>query len=683
MSTSRRSARTALVRSAVVVSGLLLTLAAWLVAPALAAKPKARLEINPGPKKMSDEERALAPDPAIGSEHGILIVDLNEWDQNKSPKPGWQETRVTRRVRAKVFTNEGRSIADVVVPYAGSDISVISFWAFAILPDGSVKELKVGDLAFQLEMEYLGDKIGSQRGAIPGVVPGSIVEYGYDVEIRRFIPPPSFEVRKPWPIREFAYRWVPRPFPETAPAYFVGRQSGFELTPVVDQGALLITGQNIPPVLDQGYLPPSGEVNGSVWLYYTRNEFRGDKDQYWKNAGAARARGVERYTRKTSEVGEALAAMALDPALPIEKKLERAYEWVAQNLENVDKSEGGSNMYSLMIDDEDDDRRNAGQVLRARRGTSAEINLTFMAIAKALGAECEAVYVTDRSERFWDRGLQTMYQFSGVLVSVRPGGATVGTLIDPSSDLPYGGISWWFTAQEGARMTAQGAVPVPIPPGTAASNTYRVSGALRIEDAGEVMASDFTATLEGHYSRHRGRLSRMSAEDRKRWLPTECGDGGSMSVITAEATTLADRSVPLQITCETELALATPITGEGPLRVSISGPWFRRLPDWGTRPRREPLVFAFPWNESSEIEFEAPEGYVLKDLPIPTRAQSKFGSYTLLFERTEKGVLMKRSLSILANKVPLESVPDFGKMLDGVRRGDATEILFVPEAKTP
>src|SRR5262245_26268404 len=113
--------------------------------PSLAlAADKTAIEIVAGPKSMSPEEKAMAPDPARGSQHGIILVDESVRDES----PG-TESNIFRHVRAKIFSSEGRKLGDISIEHDRESGLLKKWWGFTVSPDGTVLEMKPGDLQEQ------------------------------------------------------------------------------------------------------------------------------------------------------------------------------------------------------------------------------------------------------------------------------------------------------------------------------------------------------------------------------------------------------------------------------------------------------------------------------------------------------------------------------------------------------
>lgn len=662
--------------------GLIVTLFVVLVGlvatPALGARKDTRLEIEVGPKSMSEVERALAPDPAQGSEHGIVLVDLNEW---RHLKP-W-ETRVTRRVRAKVFTNEARSLGDIVVPYAGSDISLISFWAFAVLPDGSVREITQADLQFQLDSEMRGDKLGSLRAAIPGVEPGSIVEFGYDVEIRRYIDAPQYTVKGEWPAERIAYRWVP--LAGITATYYIGEQNGFELKVTPDRGSLLVEGAKIPARAKGDYLPPVEQIDGVVIFFY-RQGTESTPELFWKNTARRMTREMKRFTKATPEVESVVNNLDVPKDAPLEARLRAAHRWLGANIENISRdATGSSSPFDVQIIGEDE-TRNAKEVIVDRRGRTNEIRMTFLALARAMGAEADIVLAADRSTRLWRKELFTVSQFSAMLVAVKLPGLPPDKplIVDAASDVPFGQVPWWYTATNAARVTEDGLQPLLLPVTGPEVNAERITGTLSFEEGGEALVGRFDKVLDGQRARLRASIRDESADERQRSLESRCGSGGSLEVLSAKSSSLDARFEPFTISCETESLLASWTPETSVFRLGLGGPWMGSEPDLDQeKGRKLPIVFHYPYSSTSDLLLTPPEGFDVPVLPAPRTLKNPYVTYEMRFEKTPEGINIHRHFALTTLQVPPENIGALQAMLQEVARGDATEITLKRKAAQP
>src|SRR5436309_7101145 len=144
--------------------------------PLLFAADTTAIEIVPGAKTMSAEEKAMAADPAKGSQHGIILVDESVRDES----PG-TETNLFRHVRAKIFSNEGRRLGDIEIEHDKETGLLKKWWGYTLLPDGTVLESKQSDLKEQEMAKSRGGRYAVLKTSLPGITPGCGIDYGYVV----------------------------------------------------------------------------------------------------------------------------------------------------------------------------------------------------------------------------------------------------------------------------------------------------------------------------------------------------------------------------------------------------------------------------------------------------------------------------------------------------------------------
>jgi hypothetical protein len=139
-----------------------------LAAVSLSAAETPPFTVAPGPVTMSAEEAAIAADPAQGIEGAVILLD--ETDRDESPVGSGQ---VARHVRAKILSNDGRSLGDITIPYDIHRGKLLKFWGRTILPDGKSLGLYDQELKAQEQASYGGFATAFLKGALPGVVPGA------------------------------------------------------------------------------------------------------------------------------------------------------------------------------------------------------------------------------------------------------------------------------------------------------------------------------------------------------------------------------------------------------------------------------------------------------------------------------------------------------------------------------
>ena len=284
------------------------------------------LDIHEGPVVMSDAERVLAPDPQQGSEQGICLVWESERDETDP-----DSSRVTLHVRAKIHSNDGRGLGDVEIPLDPKNDKLEKWWGRTILPDGKVLEVAKTDLEKQSVLSTRDSHVSVMRAALPGVVPGCVIDYGYQISLPGRMRWVQVTLQSSWPIRSFRLRWVPGG--KLRSAYRLAHANGLSLHAEWEEDAVLVKGTDLPAGVTEPFMPPDSEVRASIRLYYLSRTID-DKD-FWNDL----ARGVDRTSAQFSKhdvlLNEAIREMSLAPDADLMTRLRVAYGWIAKNIRKV------------------------------------------------------------------------------------------------------------------------------------------------------------------------------------------------------------------------------------------------------------------------------------------------------------------------------------------------------------
>jgi len=252
------------------LGALLPVVLALLVCSPAAAKKAERIE--PGPTVMSEAEKALQPDPAAGIEHGIILVeeafrneDLNE------------DMETTFHLRAKILSNEGRDLANIEISFETKGSELERWWGRTILPDGTVYELTRDELEQQSLVSSSHTDLQVMKAALPGVVAGCVIDYGYVLREPGYIPYDRIPLQRRWPIQKLSYRW--QPYRYLQGAYRLVKAENLNVKAGFQKNVFRIVAEDLPPVVDEVLMPPDHMVQAAVMLYYVPQ--RTNYDRYW------------------------------------------------------------------------------------------------------------------------------------------------------------------------------------------------------------------------------------------------------------------------------------------------------------------------------------------------------------------------------------------------------------------
>ncbi len=645
-------------------------LASLVVVAALAfasarATQKTAIVINPGPAAISAEEAAIQADPGAGVQHGVIL--LEETSRNEDHGTGYV---LSYHMRAKILSPEGRGLADIEIPIERSISDLKTWWGRTILPDGKVLELPERALNQQTVASTSTFREVTLKAALPGVVPGAVIDYGYVVRGDGVFPITTVELEREWPVRLMRYRWVPSTY--LPGAYTSTRVEGRDVKFNVDRDSILITAQNLSPVKEEPYMPPEGEVRASVTLYYGSSE---KVESFWD----LEAKRVEMRVKSFSNASafrEVIAGLDVRSDATLATRLTAAYDWIGKNLTNT----YFKTAEEQEADEETEDEAfNARSVLKAREGTGRQIDLLFAGMARALGAESVLIYAVDRRVRYWNLGLKSKEQFLFTFVGVREPGAgdEAWTVVDPGSGLPYGELPWAATGTTAFVCTPKGMGSLVIQPSTSARNRSITQVAITFTEENESIAAKWSRTGLGASGMDPRRWLRdLGPSERKVELDRLCGGVGSGEVLAAELPGLENPQAPFKVACDITTG-ETSLTEEiGHYAMSVIGPWWPPTPELTDAARVHPVVFDYPKLDIVSLDLMAPEGFTAQDAPAPVKLETPFGKYQFVAVKNEKGFHVDRAFALMPLLVKPADYEGLRSFLKQVQTADRTSLSF-------
>ncbi|GAB4372714.1 MAG: hypothetical protein Kow0062_09250 [Acidobacteriota bacterium] len=640
------------------------------VAPAEAGEARSvrghRVRLEPGPRTITEAERAVARDPARGIEHGVILE--REAILVEDGKPA----RYGIRQRAKVLSDEARGLGEIVIPLKAPQVRLSEFWAFAILPDGTVNELRREDLVEQFEIESRSGEARSLRGSIPDVVPGTVVEFGWEILAYTLY---DFEVRiaDRWPVEHFRSTWVPVRNGRAAYVFLGRTRAAFDVDS--DRGALIVEGRGIEPVVDEPYAPPMPRRALRLVTYY-RGDATTDPDTFWKNRAKARRAFLKEFARGRKEIDRAIAGMDIPEQASLEDRLRIAYDWIQRHIENVDRRSWTRR--DAVGADEKPVRDGARWVLAERRGTSWQIRWTYAAIAQRLGADVRPLFVVDRRWGEFVPGWLSMDQFDGaiVLLGIAGGAEAKQLAVDPAYPLPFGRIPWWFAGTSGLVLSGEVCAAGRLDPERAEQNVMTVAVRLRADLEAGVVLADWTREGTGQFRLARSAWRRVRPARLEESLAHSCGASDTVEVLEASAPQLEEPLAPFRLACRSEHLVEPPDAGTAEWAFPLDGPWLDAAPDIGTPPRRTPVEFAFPARRVLTLTIEAPPGFEPVQAAAPVAFASEFGRYRLACVPVEHALRCQRERTLERDRIPLGEVSKFREFLARISEADRLLLKF-------
>lgn len=422
---------------------------------AVLARTESEPRVASGPTTITQEERAREADPATGVVDAVILIE-----ETRRLETSFGRAKVWYHARAKVLSETGVRLATVEIPNVDGKTKVQKWWGHVLLPSGA---------AFTLPEEKLEDKVDPTTGErsitakFSRAVPGCVLDWGYVVTGTRV---PAFEIvplQREWFVDRLRYRW--RRIGSSDDSTHIGGYQVQHPTPGLDvtrdnQGALL-SAERLPSIATD----PDGRIASlALWTLHPISIPDGSlvvlskvEEQFWSDRASRIETQVADFAGSPERLRRALETIPFPPGGDVDERLRFAYAWIDENVQRrPGKWTGIPGIGAVRT------KGRADKVLAAREGGEIDRTLTFVAVARGLGAEASLILATDATAWPWDRGMLLVEQFSHALVEVRVPGATP-VLVAMGSGLPYGEIPAVLSGGKALKATKAGAQFVEIP----------------------------------------------------------------------------------------------------------------------------------------------------------------------------------------------------------------------------
>lgn len=639
------------------------------VGPILAAE-KTAIEIVPGAKTMSPEEKAMVADPARGSQHGIILVDESVRDESQG-----SETNLSRHVRAKIFSNEGRRLGDIEIDHDREHGILKRWWGYTLLPDGTVLELKQGDLKEQELARSRGERYAVLKASLPGITPGCIIDYGYVLQERGFYATMRVDIQEESPVKLFRYRWAP--YTGQSAAFGLYHAEGLAINFTRGQRSILVTGTDLPAALNEPHMPPDAESHASALFYY-RNSASKPKD-FWDLEAQRLVRRATTFA-KEKPISQAIASMGIPAGADPMTRLKASYDWASANIRNT-TLQMAEEAEAVSSDEKEKPElwRTAQDILTAREGRGRDLDFLFFGLARALGAEAFPVLATDRTDHYFNPDYLSIRQFDWTLMAVKAKGDPDDKLVfvDLGSGLPFGEIPWWLAGSRAFLASTEGHRLVFLPPSDprkSISETH-VKISFNLEDG----TAPFSSVTDGKSQQGlstRWRLRSLNPEERGKELENYCGVSGDIEISKAAAPKLQDLTAGYRLECEGSLTNTSFHRDLSGYSFGFHGPWVEPTPRFTAAARSQSVVLSYPRIDHLILDVQAPPGFVAAGVRAPPLVESPYGRYALSISVTPEGYHLERLYALAAVVVPVKEYDALRRFFEDVARADDTRLEF-------
>ena len=382
--------------------------------------------------------------------------------------------------RIKVLTEKGKELATVGVPYPKGQFHITDIKARTIHEDGTIipLDVKPADLLVALNTRS-GGQVNKMVFTLPSVEVGSILEYKwqlrYDDEV---LSSPDWDVQQPYFVRKAHYSFIPFKYMDRVTDSKGGLANKLlyssmlpEGTKVVEEasGRYTLDALNVQAIPHEDYMPPLGALIEQVQFYYSGSY---GMDDFWKHEGGSWSKEMDHFASETKPLKEAVAKIVAAGDNE-DAKARKLYDAVMA-LDNTDytrrKSKEELKQQGLKR------AKDAEDVWKQKSGSSDEIALLYLAMARIAGLKAYAMLLCNRDQEVFNPYFMSMRQLDDVLVIVVINGKEQP--LDPGKRFAtFGQLAWKHTLTSGLRQSDKGPVFAETH-----GNPYKEATTLRVAD---------------------------------------------------------------------------------------------------------------------------------------------------------------------------------------------------------
>jgi transglutaminase-like putative cysteine protease len=390
-------------------------------------------------------------------------------------------------VRIKILTEKGKELATVRTPYEHRNFKVTDIQGRTIHSDGTAIPLKAkpSDL---MDVKTKDFQLNTMVFTLPNVELGSILEYRFQIRYDDdMVSSPTWDVQQPYYVHKAHYFFQPSPRLEyitnghgdAANRLMYGVIGPKEVKIVTDAtGRYTYDISDVPPFPSDDWMPPLNSIHWRVEFYYTGYTSGGE---FWQKEGKRWAKETDHFAAPSKALKEAVSKIVA-PADTDAQKARKIYEEVMK-LDNTDftreKSSAERKAEKLkQIKDAED-------VWNQKSGSSDNIALLFVALARAAGLHAYPMQVVNRNRALFDPNFLSLSQLDDYIAAVTLDGKDV--LLDPGEKMcPFGALHWKHSYASGLRLTDNGPVGATTPNVPYTASTISRVANLSIDPSGNV-----------------------------------------------------------------------------------------------------------------------------------------------------------------------------------------------------
>ncbi|MET0646728.1 MAG: DUF3857 domain-containing protein [Pyrinomonadaceae bacterium] len=566
-------------------------------------------------KPVDPSEIALsAPTVEKDADAEALFWEVRVADEAEGYAP---RTVLRHYVRIKIYNERGResqSKVDILAPkFGGREIKISDIAGRTIKPDGTIVELKKEDIFERTVVKSGGLKVKAKSFAMPGVEPGSIIEYRWrEVRGDSLSQYDRLEFSRDIPVVQVKYYIKPISFPGWTYGMRAQTFNG-ENTPFQKEkdGFYSTTMSRIPAFREEPHMPPAYAVRPWMLVFYTEDH-KLDAARFWKEYGKRVYESAKSEMKVNDDVKRKATELAGDAQTP-EQKIARFFDFCRMQIKNLYDD---SNGMTAAEREKAKENKSPADTLKRGVGTGRDINMLFAALASAAGFEARLANLGDRGDTFFDPSFPDDYFIRTYDIAVKVDGQW--RFYDPASVyVPFGMLRWQEEGQQALLSDPKEPTFIMTPLSGPEMSLEKRTATFKLSEDGTLEGDvriEYTGHLAADLKEYNDDDSPAEREETLRNRFKERLGGAELTEVKVE--NASDPAKPFVYSFHVRVPGYAQRTGK---RLFLQPAFFQKGlgPIFPTTGRRHSVYFHYPWSEEDRVEITLPEGFALDNAEAP------------------------------------------------------------------
>ena len=581
--------------------------------------------------------------------------------------------------RIKVLTEKGKELATQKIPYEHGQFKVTNIQGRTIHADGTIipMTVKAADL---VDIKSGKIQVNMMVFTLPSAEVGSILEYRLEIHYDdNRVSEPTWNIQQPFFVHKAHYMFTPERGSNNI-VDSAGRNlsslmyatTGLTVNQVIQEvdGRFSVDLHDIPPTPNEDWMPPLNTLNERVEFYYT---YAHTGEDYWNSEEKRWTKQTDRFINPGKELRQT-AADLVGSADSDEQKARKIYAAVMK-LDNTDFSRKKSEVERKA--EKIKAIKNAEDVWKQKSGSSDEIAMLYVAMARAAGLKVWPMQVVNRDRAVFDTRYLNADQLDDYIAVLDLGGKEI--YLDPGQKLcTFGLLHWKHTLASGMRLSDKGPSISVTPPNPYSTAIVKRIAILDVDAQGGVKG-DVRVAMVGPDALYWRQLNLQNDQDEVKKQFTEELQKKLPEGVQADFDHflgLDDPDVNLMALAKVSGNLGT-ATGK---RFFLPGLFFESRathPFVAQDKRTTPIDVHYARFEEDQVVYHLPAGFSVESMPQPANAAwPQKAVLKIASTAAAKSVTVERNLAYNFTILAPADYPDLRDFYQKVATADQQQLVL-------